>query len=114
MQIIVLLLLFVEASPAPFLHNTSNAHFASSTFRVFSMATASVSLQDVLYAIGGPLEEKSLWALLSQSTKSLAKALQGIYIAREKANNARARDYFYSCMPAGHPSIPLTVRVGEA
>ena len=41
------------------------------------MATTSVSLQEVLSAIGGPLEEQSLWALLRQTTKSLTKALQG-------------------------------------
>lgn len=53
---------------------------------------ASVSLQDVLCAIGGPLEEKSLWALLSQSTKSLTKALQGM--KSKNINNVRAREYF--------------------
>lgn len=48
------------------------------------MATTSVSLQEVLSAIGGPLEEQSLWALLRQTTKSLAKALQG----KLRANSA--------------------------
>lgn len=40
------------------------------------MATP-VSLQEVLSAIGGPLEEQSLWALLYQTSKSLIKALKG-------------------------------------
>lgn len=41
------------------------------------MAAVPVTLQEVLSAIGGPLEEQSLWALLYQTSKSLEKALQG-------------------------------------
>lgn len=41
------------------------------------MVATPVSLQEVLSAIGGPLEEQSLWALLYQTSKSLKKALQG-------------------------------------
>jgi hypothetical protein len=41
------------------------------------MAVIPVTLQEVLSAIGGPLEEQSLWALLYQTSKSLEKALQG-------------------------------------
>ena len=42
------------------------------------MAIIPVTLQEVLSAIGGPLEEQSLWALLYQTSKSLEKALQGL------------------------------------
>ena len=41
------------------------------------MATTHVNLQEVLSAIGGPLDEQTLWALLCQASKSLTKALQG-------------------------------------
>lgn len=40
-------------------------------------AYPAVTLQEVLSAIGGPLEEQSLWALLYQTSKSLEKAVQG-------------------------------------
>lgn len=37
-----------------------------------------VSLQDVLSAVGGPLEEKSLWALLYQAHDALRKGIEGL------------------------------------
>ena len=36
-----------------------------------------VTLQDILSALGGPLEETSLWALLSQSCSLLENELRG-------------------------------------
>ena len=36
-----------------------------------------VSLRDILSAVGGPLEETSLWALLSQSCSLLENELRG-------------------------------------
>lgn len=44
------------------------------------MATKQVSLQDVLSALGGPLEERALWALSCQALAALKKSIQGYYL----------------------------------
>ena len=54
------------------------------------MAATPVSLQEVLSAIGGPLEEQSLWALLYQTSKSLAKALQGKRMRKQVSIESRS------------------------
>ena len=41
------------------------------------MPTPHVSLQDVLSALGGPLEERALWALLRQGASTLAREIRG-------------------------------------
>ena len=39
-----------------------------------------VCLQELLVAIGGPLGEKSLWALLYQARNALEEAIKGIFL----------------------------------
>jgi len=41
------------------------------------MPTPHVSLQDVLSAAGGPLEERALWALLRQAAITLKREISG-------------------------------------
>ena len=41
------------------------------------MDKADISLQDILTALGGPLEEKALWALLYQAASYLERELRG-------------------------------------
>jgi len=44
------------------------------------MDRAELSLQDILTAVGGPLQEKALWALLHKSCLLLKNELAGMRI----------------------------------
>lgn len=50
------------------------------------MPTPTVSLSDVLQAVGGPLEERALWALLHQAISALREEMKGERIRTQSRN----------------------------
>ena len=60
------------------------------------MPTPHVSLQEVLSALGGPLEERALWALLRQGASTLAREIRGeIASYNSRGNGARLGEQNY-------------------